>query len=389
MPKWIIIFFLPIIVGCSASLSEPVGVDSSVESIYQVRQANSNHWSWGEYRFHIDAERSRVEIIPVRNAQHHYNVKTLLENGPCTNCIWIKYLQNNGDDTINLGVAIRHPYPGNDYYTGFDVRGIVHFPAKGLVSSKDNIGEWNVNIPLREAGDPELLNKDGYCGIWGVMHEFPDDPPLKRYQPGGNLGGGITWGYYYGESKGVLKGFKYYHSSENRRYFSTSAVLVRDYHIYLPPGEWDFGYSIDAAWAPPLQEPVIKVPDDFPLSANCMANYRLDADVVGEIDGDSPATLIVDVYNHSGPDAPSNVWVRSGDLFPWGFIWENYTTMTDMGDFARWEIPIYNLNDIQPGWYRMAIFSMVKPEAYPVQPEGIEGGPGVTPWQVVKVKVIN
>jgi len=382
MRTWIILLLLPVMIGCSAGLSNPVVETLDGEADTKVRQASYNHWSWGEYKFHINAAHTQVDIVPVRQAQHHYNVKMLLEKGPCVNCIWITYLQNNGDGTINLGVAIRHPYPGDDYYTGFDVRGIVHFPAKGTIS----IGDYDRHISLREAGDPELLNKDGYCFLWAVRPEPLDDPPLKLYQPGGNLGGGIDWGYY-GSWAPPWNAFLYYHSSENRRYFSTSAVLVRDYHIYIPPGEWDFGYSVDACWAPPLQDPVINVPDDFPLWANCMVNYRLDAEVVGEINGDEPANLIVDVYNYVGPDAPSEVWVYSGDLFPLGFIWIGVEPV-DMGDYARWTIPVHNLNDAPPGWYRMIMVSRVKNTKYPGPIEGLEIS-GAAVWQVVKVKVVN
>lgn len=386
MPKWIILFILilPVLVGCSGGFSSPVGTDADTP-VPEVRQALNNHCSWGEYQFHINADRSRVDIVPQRQAQHHFNVKMLLEKGPCYNCIWIISLVNNGDGTINLGVALRHPYPGNDYYTGFDVRGIVHFPANGNITKAEG-DVWNRPISLREAGDPELLNADGYNYIYGVYHDGPDWlGPIKNYQPGGNLGGGIGWGYY--DYPIPLNAFKYYHSSENRRYFSTSQFLVRDYHIYIPPGEWDFGYSVDACWAPPLKDPVTNVPDDFPLWANCMANYRVDAELVGEIDGDNPATLVVDVYNHAGTDVIDFVIVCSGDLFQTE-LWYMDTDPIDMGDHLRWLLPVYNLKGAEPGWYRIAVHTRVNPDKWPGPIEGVENI-GASVWQVVKVHVVN
>ena len=378
MKNFILLFIFPILIGCSSSISGIIDVSSDGNSDNNLRQAGDNRWIWGDYNFHINEAHSQINITPLRQAQHHYNVKTLLENGPCTNCIWITYLDNNGDGTINLGVALRHPYPGNDYFTGFDVRGIAIFPAHGGISA----GLW---IPLREAGDPELLNKDGYTWVYRVHNEKPIEPPLKRYQPGGKLGGGISWGYF-GDHEAAYYPFKYYHSSENRRYFSSSAVLVRDYYIYIPPGEWDFGYSVDACWAPPLETPVTNVPDDFPLWANCMANYRLDAELTGEIDGDKPATLVVDVYNHSGPDAPGELWVDNGDLFPYEWIWVTSDPI-DMGDHARWIVNIHNLTDAKPGWYLLGVRSYVKLDKYPGPIEGIETNSGAQ--QIVKVHVVS
>jgi len=381
MNKCIILLLLPIFVGCSSALSDSTGITPNVNQ--GIRQGLDNRWLWGSYNFHLNAEHSRIDISPLRQAQTHYNVKTLLENGPCYNCIWIAYLKNNGDSTINLGVALRHPYAGNDYFTGFDVRGIVYFPSHGC-NAKDG---WGCHFPLAEAGDPELLNKDGYCDIYAVEDSDQGDPPLIRYQPGGKLGGGITWGYYSNPPQlGVVNPFKYYHCSENRRYFSTSAVLVRDYHIYIPPGEWDFGYSIDACWTPPLKTPVTKVPDDFPIWANGMENYRLDAELTGEIDGDKPATLTVDVYSHLGNDAPYYVIVKNYDMFQYGFIQTNGPPI-DMGDHVRWIIDVPNMNKVEPGWYWLLVSSTVKLDKYPVIPHGYEVHAAV--GQFVKVHVVS
>jgi hypothetical protein len=315
----------------------------------------------------------------------------LLEKGPCYNCVWITYLKKNGDDTINLGVAIRHPYPGNDYYTGFDVKGIVHFPAKGRLSKKEN--DIDCAISLREAGDPELLNADGL-----IMLYYPTDgphpyfPPIQLYQPGGNLGGGISWGYYHdmmgGGTIGPLFGFKNYHSSENRRYFASSAVLVRDYHIYIPPGEWDFGYSIDACWAPPLKNPVTKVPDDFPVAANSIVNYRIDAAIVGEINGNEPALLVVDAYSHVGNDFPDFVIAYSGDLFKNEQIFFWGVEPIDMGDHVRWILPVYNTCGASVGWYRIGLNVEISMYGKPEPHDWTDTICGAV-WQIVKVHVAS
>ena len=66
----------------------------------------------------------------------------------------------------------------------------------------------------------------------------------------------------------------------------------------LPPGEWEFGYSIDACWAPPINVPVTDISKDFPKNANTMLDYRIDASISGPLVGEETSLLKMKIYKH-------------------------------------------------------------------------------------------
>ena len=256
--------------------------------------AESARWVWGNWRMHIPEDHMSIELVPVRSADLHYNVKMLLEQNPCDNCIWVSKFVNNGDGTISVDIKIRHPYIGNDYYTGFDVRGIFHTTASYPFPEPDAPGPLLHFIPTLETGDPQLLNPDGYTQAYTWAN--PNWAPIFKYQPGGDLGGtfeGEDWDF-----QPPCLPFINYYSSKVRRHFASSAVVSRTYNIALPAGEWDFGYSVDACWAPPTNFPVFNIETDFPMRANTLHAYRMDAFMSGPLIGDNPTTLTVRVYNH-------------------------------------------------------------------------------------------
>ena len=259
-------------------------------------ETETNRWVWGNWMMYVPEDHSRIEITPVRGADYHYNVKMLLENGPCDNCIWASKFVNHGDGTISVDISIRHPYPGNDYYTGFDVRGIFHTTANYDVKyPQDEFG--CARIPSLSTGDPELLNPDGFTSAF--------DPsinqvlgPIFYYQPGGDLGATLEE-----EDLGMYPSwiewpYINYYSSELRRPFASGATVTRTYHVSLPPGEWEFGYSVDACWAKPTNIPVTNIETDFPEQANTLVPYRFDAVVSGPLVGQETQELTVRVYHH-------------------------------------------------------------------------------------------
>ena len=92
--------------------------------------------------------------------------------------------------------------------------------------------------------------------------------------------------------------FKSYYSSEVRRHFASNAVLTQTYHIAIPPGEWEFGYSVDAAWAPPTTVPVTDIETDFPPQANTLFHYRVDLEISGPLVGFESSTLAIRLFHH-------------------------------------------------------------------------------------------
>jgi hypothetical protein len=206
---------------------------------------------------------------------------------------------NNGDGTISVDITIRHPFPANRYYTGFDVRGILYTPAHCFF--KDNPDDPDVAwlFPALETGDPEVLNPDGYTNAFSPF--MPNQwkyPPILKYQPGGDLGGTFDEDDKEFEGNNELFPFICYYSSEVRRHFATNEKVTRTYHIALPPGPWEFGYSVDACWAPPINVPVLDVETDFPMQANTLLTYKIDMFISGPLVGIEPSTVTIRVYSH-------------------------------------------------------------------------------------------
>lgn len=288
-----------LVVSCSgAGVTAP---DSSLQwpgGSTEKSAAESNRWEWGCWKMYVPEDHSRVEVLPVRTGRLHYNVKGLLENAPCDNCLSVSKFVNNGDGTVSIDITIRHPYPGNSYYTGFDVRGIFYTTARYYFENPYEPHYVNARrFPALETGDPELLNADGYTDAYHP-DKYPWEYPIFRYQPGGDLGGTLDSEDLGDEAWVEMWPFKCFYSSEVRRHFAPWAVETRTYHIALPPGPWEFGYSVDAVWAPPTKVPVTDIENDFPMQANTLYLYRIDMFVSGPIVGDEPVIVTMRGYSH-------------------------------------------------------------------------------------------
>ena len=287
------------LISCSATnpaVPNSPGLDEPVERSTD----ESNPWVWGNWRMYIPEDQSCIKVVPVRSADFHYNVKMLLEQAPCDNCLWVSKFVNNGDGTVTIDISIRHPYPGNRYYTGFDVRGILFVPPHYAFRMAKNFNHYYRVFPALETGDPEVLNPDGYTNAFGP---FPTGnpsllPPILKYQPGGDLGG-----TYDNEDKEWIGSvelwpYKCYYSSDVRRHFDTNEIVTKTYHIALPPGEWEFGYSVDACWTKPITVPVKDIETDFPMWANTLNHYHIDMFISGPLIGLEPSTVTIRLYNH-------------------------------------------------------------------------------------------
>ena len=185
------LLIIPLIAVLLASCSAPDPIVPDQEGSIAAKEKSTNdspRWIWGSWRFHVPSDHNSISIAPVRNAARHFNVKILLEQSPCDNCIWIKNFKNNGDGTVYITVSIRHPFPGCDFYTGFDVRGILLLPTHYRAGNPDD-PLWGTFylIPSLTEGDPELLNPDGFTYSFDPLMD--SNPPIFMYQPGGDLGG--------------------------------------------------------------------------------------------------------------------------------------------------------------------------------------------------------
>ena len=288
-----------LLISCSSTgPTVPTGQDLTRPT--EISEDSASRWIWGNWTMQIPSDHSSIEVVPVRSADKHFNVKMLLEQTPCDNCLWVSKFQNNGDGTISIDITIRHPYPTNDYFTGFDVRGIVYTSTSYTVMPPDEPDFWNYyHIPALETGDLEVLNPDGYTSAFSPFMNNPHQyPPICKYQEGGDLGGTFDEDDEQFLYDNEFWPYKCYYSSEERRYFAANAVLTQTYNIALPPGEWEFGYSVDACWAPPTNVPVTDVVADFPPQANTLLHYRVEMEISGPLVGLTPSTMFIRLYHH-------------------------------------------------------------------------------------------
>ncbi len=364
------------VISCSAVNPTDPGNVNPVQS-KDTRTAETNRWVWGNWRMYIPADHSSISITPAREANLHYNVKTLLENGPCDNCIWASGFKNNGDGTISVKISIRHPYPGNKFFTGFDVRGILYTTARYDVIFFDESAGVGI-IPSILTGDPELLNPDGFTDGFDAWDDGYERPPIFDYQPGGDLGATFDSDDVNYPTHTYWPYIDYY-SSEVRRQFASFAVVERTYHIALPAGEFKFGYSVDACWAEPTKVPVTNIEADFPPQANTLVPYRIDVFLSGPLIDQESVDITVRVYHHIKDmlpfidligvmpqyfmDPETDFWLKNPVIVDnkyvefKGEIRNNFPFQLQPGRYAFWTYPIIadgapSMHDIEKGFIR-------------------------------------
>ncbi len=223
-----------------------------------------------------------IEKLPVRTADAHLNVTPFVEPPHCNHCLSIGKPQVQPDGTIKLKVTLRHPFPYQPQYTGFDVRGTIMFPATrfwvseegGVVARYDY---WVYDyVPLyfsrAEDGGGQLLNADGYTFfLWPGLDLGPEfQLPIYNYSKGNYANGP--------DPDSTVNGYKLFTKDPERRMFQITDIITRTYHIAPPDGEFIFGYVVDASWAQPTVTPVTDPKNDFPFWANAEDGYVIESE---------------------------------------------------------------------------------------------------------------
>lgn len=230
--------------------------------------ATGFHKILGAYDISLDSD-NNFNITPVRLAAEHLNVLVFFEVNPCADCLVISNIQPVGPYEWNIDIQLRHPFPGLDQYTAFDVRAIFMFdptctfPGSGL----------SMPDPDFTAGGA-LLNPDGYTGLFNPV-DYPPGSAMWK-----------LWEYQVGKYAtpvcpvSTLNPYKNYSTETERRYLGCTAADTQTCHIRFPSdGPLHFGYVIDACWAPPVSNPPV-VPDDFPLEANRPEPYNAVLEII-------------------------------------------------------------------------------------------------------------
>jgi hypothetical protein len=258
------VVFMVGMTGCAGNQGNPAittlpGVNS--QSTESNIMDNGPYRLWGEWNLYFNTEHTSVEAVPKRGGRFHLNAVKFLESY-CKDCLKITKIKNNGDGTIDVTVRITHPFPNNPEYTGFDVKGIIMF--EGSHETKwGSVYMYPFEDPFRVswrlAGDPELLNQDGYTPRWNPDWDEGSSMPMFNYWPGK---------YSHGTPTANLNAFLNFNTDEERHIFRVGQSVERTYHIWLPPGPVVSGYAVEACWVPPTVTPVKNPLNDFPFSAN-------------------------------------------------------------------------------------------------------------------------
>ena len=250
-----------------------------------------------------DSETGSLEIVPSRAPSIHLNIRQFLEDAaPCSDCFTLKSITHNPDDTWDLDLEIRHPFPGYDNLTAFDMRLIMMFQATEiwfasdiLTQDPDGIGGY---VP-----DP-----DGYTTIFNPV-QFPvgSDYPFFTYTDG-----------FYSSSfmpDSTLNPYMDYYSYGNRNVMGAGESATRTWTIKFPTGTFILGYAIDCCWDAPLVDPPVKIPDDFPLSANKPEAYWVAPYQTTTLANLQGATATVNVTAWDWQGDLGEAWIECPDLW--------------------------------------------------------------------------
>ncbi|MCD6216736.1 hypothetical protein J7L05_02610 [bacterium] len=189
-----------------APANEFVPQDSSDVLYSSASRETFAYKAFGIYHVRIDTVNLTAEIIPARNAQvigdtFDADLTQFLILSPCYNCLKINGIAFLGDNQIQVGFSVKHPFPNiNDRpdLHGFDVHGIViangnyNFPLTMVEQSDGETLKARANISL-------VANPDGYTSHFDSLAadtNYFDPPrdynaninPYKRYFVDGTTG---------------------------------------------------------------------------------------------------------------------------------------------------------------------------------------------------------
>ena len=256
---------------------------------------------FGLWTVDISADHSSMTVSPDRTLDMHLNATRLLEKTACTNCLSISNVHVLPNNELSADLTIKHPFPGKDQYTAFDVRGILVSDADYTFPVSGRKVAWGDNLL-------KLLNADGYTPLFNPT-EFPESgpgPALFKYITGKySMGTGFT---------STLNPYLGYSEDQPRRIFTAGTSQTRKVLLHVPAGALKFGYAVDGCWVPvaSVTDPLV----DFPTTANCNEAYQIKANAGLILPGTgNSAQVQVEVFDHQGIDTISSVTIEAPDLF--------------------------------------------------------------------------
>ena len=120
-----LVLFLAV-TGCSSGKS-PIATDTHAVIPQVASPAARNvtsRFTSGLWRISVADNLTSATVEPDRTGMLHLNMVNVLQSTLCDGCLYVHNVIKLDDNTIQADVRLRHPYPGKDNLTGFDVRGI-------------------------------------------------------------------------------------------------------------------------------------------------------------------------------------------------------------------------------------------------------------------------
>jgi Tol biopolymer transport system component len=264
----------------------------------------SHHQLWGYWKGYIPESHDSLELVPVRAAMIHVNVRRFLEEHPCQDCVKVVGIQvDSSKQILTAQIQLTHPFPGLIKFTGFDVRAVVisdgslYFPA------------LDATVPDPESGDFTLIAQDGYTRLWNSLEFPPGSGQFRIHEYSrGNLASP-------GDFTGTVNPFIAFGTGQ-RNHFPAGSALTREFQFRLVPGPIRFGYAVDASWEPPLVDPPVNIPDDFSVSANALEPglTRAWIEPLHDTQG-STAGAQFHLFDYQGWETVREAWLECPDLW--------------------------------------------------------------------------
>ncbi len=319
--------------GCSGSKDQDSILTPEItppSDISQTGQAESNtHALLGFWWIGIDPETNSVEVIPSRDIAMHFNIRRFLEDGvPCSDCLQVINIEPTDYGTNIIDIMIKHPWPGLDVYTGYDLRGIAMWNGSEVWPTS-----W-LRTQDPDSTDGYVLNADGYTTIFNPEGFPPDGPPIFSYSQGKFATPTMP--------DSTLNPYKDYHTEPWGRMFEPGQSAVRSWDIRFPSGgPFVMGYAVDVSWEHPDTGDPHK-PEPFEVSV-------IQPDALGIGMGDE-STIQVRVYDWQ--NNPGGVWIECPDL--WTGM--KYDTMAAGGpEYTIYYVKINNDTGAGEGTYRALV----------------------------------
>ena len=266
MKNWI--FVLSALLAGSFLLISCSGGDPASSDLTPVRNQTDSQSAgqtqlWGYYHVYVDVENMEASVVLNRTAMFTANCVNLLNNSTGNGIEITIYGIGIDPDymDIDLGVSLRHPFPGLDQFQGYDVRGVFMGDGAGTLDYNSDLIYPIVNTD--QSFQPGLADPEGADGYtrWFNYSEFQGPGmPLFTYTDG-NMG---SSGF---EGTATLCPYKYFTDGLDADesvtdfleanpadfgVFSAGAVNARDYSLRFPTSKpVKFGYAVVANWSGP------------------------------------------------------------------------------------------------------------------------------------------